>query len=153
MLTGKPLVAMRAEDVSRGVDVLAGRPEVDADRITAFGYGAGAIPVLYAAAFDPRIGKTALEQMLLSYEAAVSNRIHRGVFENAVRGALRHYDLPDLVRWMSPRPVRIVDAVDPVGRLIPLAEVSQGYSRTGGDVRVIRRPPNTGAASLYRDLL
>jgi hypothetical protein len=153
MLTGKPLVAMRAEDVSRGVDVLAGRPEVDAERITAFGYGAGAVPVLYAAAFDPRIRKVALERMLLSYEAVVSGRIHQGVFENAVRGALRHYDLPDLVRWLSPRPVRIVDAVDPVGRLIPVAEVSQGYSRAGGNVGVVRREPNTGAVSLYRDLL
>lgn len=153
LLTGKPLVAMRAQDVSRGIDVLAGRPEVDAERITAFGYGAGAVPVLYAAAFDPRIRKVALERMLLSYEAVVSGRIHRGVFENAVRGALRHYDLPDLVRWLSPRPVRIVDAVDPVGRLIPVAEVSQGYSRAGGNVGVVRREPNTGAASLYRDLL
>jgi hypothetical protein len=91
--------------------------------------------------------------MLLSYEAVVSNRVHRGFFENAVRGALRHYDLPDLVRWLSPRPVRIVDAVDPVGRLIPVAEVSQGYSRAGANVGVVRREPNTGAASLYRDLL
>jgi hypothetical protein len=155
LLLGKPLVAMRAEDVSRGVDLLAARPEVDRDRISAFGRGMGAVPVLYSAAFDSRIRKLALEQMLVSYESVVTNRIHWQIFENIVQGALRRYDLPDLVRWMAPRPVWLVDAVDPVGQLVSLPEVNKQYAHAAaaGHLHVVRRMPADTMATLYRELL
>jgi cephalosporin-C deacetylase-like acetyl esterase len=155
LLTGKPLVAMRAEDVTRGVDLLAGRAEVDEARISVFGKGAGAVPALYAAAFDERIRKVALEEMLVSYEAVVTGGIHRGVFENIVRGALRYYDLPDLVAWLAPRPVRIVDAVSPMGELVALGEVNRQYARaaSGGHLRVVRRKPADTMTTLYGELL
>ncbi len=123
LLLDKPLVAMRAEDISRAVDVLATRPEVDASRMVAFGRGMGAVPVLYAAAFDSRIRKVGLDESLVSYESVVRSRIHRNVFENVVRGALRYYDLPDLVAWLAPRSVLIVDPVDPLGELVPVDDV------------------------------
>jgi alpha-beta hydrolase superfamily lysophospholipase len=162
LLTGKPLVAMRAEDVSRGVDLLVSRAEVDRDKVYAFGRGTGAVPVLYAAAFDSRIRKLALEEMLVSYESVVRNRIHRQVFENIVRGALRSYDLPDLIGWLAPRPVWVVDAVDPMQKLVPVGEVSRQYTRSReafqragaeAELRILRRKPADTAATLYRGML
>jgi cephalosporin-C deacetylase-like acetyl esterase len=162
LLTGKPLVAMRAEDVSRGVDLLVSRAEVDRDKVYAFGRGTGAVPVLYAAALDSRIRKLALEEMLVSYESVVRNRIHRQVFENIVRGALRSYDLPDLIGWLAPRPVWVVDAVDPMQKLVPVGEVSRQYTRSReafqragaeAELRILRRKPADTAATLYRGML
>ena len=72
LLTGKPLAGMRAEDVSRGVDLLAARAEVDPSRISAVGVELAAVPVLYAAAFDGRIGGVTLERMLISLTKASS---------------------------------------------------------------------------------
>lgn len=119
LLTGKPLVAMRAEDVVRAVDLLTVRSEIDAARIGARGREMGAIPVLYAAAFDARIRSVTLERSVQSYEAIVRQRIHRQQWENAVAGALRHYDLPDLERAMSPRRVEWIEPLYPNGRLMP----------------------------------
>lgn len=119
LLTGKPLVAMRAEDIARAVDLLTARPEIDATRITAHGRELGAIPLLYAAAFDTRISSITLERSVRSYEAVIRNRIHRQQWENAVTGALRHFDLPDLEGWMQPRKVTWVDPVYPNGQLMP----------------------------------
>jgi cephalosporin-C deacetylase-like acetyl esterase len=68
MLIGKTLPGMRAEDIARGLDLLAARPEVDAARISAYGKDAGAVPLLYAAAFDSRVRAVVLEGMLVSYE-------------------------------------------------------------------------------------
>ena len=152
LLTGKPLVAMRAEDIVRGIDLVAHRAEVDATRISVFGRDGAAVPTLYAAAFDSRVRQAALEGMLVSYRAVISQRIHRGVFENVVRGALRLYDLPDLAAWMAPRRVLLVDAVDPLGKRLNREEVTRAYARAA-NVRIARRQPGDNALTLYRDWL
>ena len=78
LLTGNPLVGMRALDIQRGVDLLASRTDVDLQRISAVGKEKGAVPTLFAALLDPRIKKLALEGMLVSYQSAVHHKIHRG---------------------------------------------------------------------------
>jgi hypothetical protein len=92
----------------------------------------------------------------------VRNRIHRQVFENIVRGALRSYDLPDLIGWLAPRPVWVVDAVDPMQKLLPVSEVSKQYARSReafqragaeAELRILRRKPADTAATLYRGML
>ena len=128
LLIGKPLVGMRGMDVSRGVDLLSARPEVDPGRIYGFGKDAGAVPLLYAAVLDERIRKVVLEGMLMSYQSIVSRSIHRQVFEDVVPGALKFYDFPDLVASLAPRSVWIVNAVDPLGQPVGLGEVRKQYA-------------------------
>ena len=74
LLTGNPLVGMRALDIQRGVDLLSSRSDVDAQRISAFGKEKGAVPALFAALLDTRIKKIALEGMLVSYQSAVRSQ-------------------------------------------------------------------------------
>jgi hypothetical protein len=116
MLTGKTLVAMRAEHIARAADYLASRTDIDAGQIALHGRDAAAVPALYAAAFDKRFAPVTLERMVTSYEAVIRHRIHRDQWENAVPGALRHYDLPDLVKWIAPRPVKVVQPLNPLGQ-------------------------------------
>src|SRR5262249_17932384 len=115
ILIGRPLVGMRAEDISGAVSVLAARPNIDASRIRVHAIGAASVPALYATALDTRIVSAELEGMLASYEPAIRRRIHRRVFEHITVGALRRYDLPDLIRWSAPRKVRILSKVDVLG--------------------------------------
>ncbi|HYM09283.1 MAG TPA: acetylxylan esterase [Bryobacterales bacterium] len=129
LLVGRTLVGMRAEDVSRGLDVLEAQQGVDRERIYGFGKGAGAIVLLHTAAFDRRLKKLALEEMLVSYESVVDHKIHRDVFESVIRGVLKSYDLPDLVAAVAPRPVSIVNAVDPVGRRETRNDARREYAR------------------------
>jgi hypothetical protein len=129
LLIGRPLVGMRALDISRGIDLLAGRPDVDAGNISGFGKEGGGVPLLHLAVFDQRLKKIALEGMLLSYEATTAARIHRGIFETVIPGVLKSYDLPDLVAALAPRPVWLVNTADPVGHTAPAAEVEQNYAR------------------------
>ena len=84
---------MRALDVVRGIEVLAARREVDPARITATGRASAALPVLYAALFDPRISSVATEGMLSSYDSVVSGRLSMGMFEQLVPSVLQHFDL------------------------------------------------------------
>ncbi|MBI4904380.1 MAG: acetylxylan esterase [Acidobacteria bacterium] len=115
ILIGRPLVGMRAEDISAAVSVLAARREIDAGKIRVHATAAAAIPALYATALDTRIASAELDSMLVSYEPAIRRRIHRRVFEGITVGALRYYDLPDLIRWSAPRRVKILSRIDVLG--------------------------------------
>ena len=161
-LLAKSLVGMRALDILAGVDWLEARGEVDAARIAVVGKGKGAVAALYAAAFDERIGRAALEGMLVSYRAVVGRRIHRNVLEDVVVGALREYDLPDLVASLAPRPVRLIDPADPLGaRLWPDAArdayrgADEIYAAAGaeGELRVLRRKTGAGPDEVHADFV
>lgn len=127
IMTGSTLTGQRAADIVRGLDLLAARPEIDATRLYGVGREAGGVPLLHAAAFDPRLRKLALERTLVSFQAVVDARIHRGIFEQIVPGALKVYDLPDLVRLAGPRPVAVIDAANPLGLPAPLEDVRRLY--------------------------
>ena len=145
LLSGRTLVGMRARDISRGVDVLAGRQEVDSARIYGIAVQGGGVPLLHAAVMDGRIRKIALERTLISYMSIVENKIHRGVFEDVVKGVLKTYDLPDLARLVGPREVRIVDAVNPVGQRVPLDVVRGAYATA----KVVKRGAGDTAVGIY----
>lgn len=147
LLLGKTLVGMRAAAISRGVDLLAAREEVDASRIGVVGRYDGAVAALHAAALDARLRAAGLEGMLLSYQAVVDQRMHRGVFEHAVPGVLRHYDLPGLASSLAPRPVRVVDLTDPMGQPAPLEQAKGLYPGAR------RRYPGETARDLWGGLL
>ncbi len=152
LLTGRTLVAMRALDITRAVDLLAARPEVDARRISAVGKGIAAVPLLHAAFLDSRMARTGLEGMIVSYQSVVASRMHRGVFENVVRGVLESYDLSDLAAALGPRSPLIVDAIDAMGSRAPLDSVRREYSGLDQG-RIVRREVNQSAAAVYAELM
>lgn len=115
LLIGRSMVGMRALDIIRGVELLARRPDVEASSIQAIAIGRASVPVLYAATFDPRIQSVELEGMLSSYQSIIDTRLHRQVFEQVVPGAIRHYDLDDLVKAIAPRRVAVRGSVDAMG--------------------------------------
>ena len=128
LVVGKPLIGMRALDISRAVDLLEAREDVDPARILAFGRGNGAASVLYAAVLDERLKKIVLERMLVSYQTIVDQKIHRQVFETVIPSVLRFYDLPDLVAALAPREVWMVNPVDAVGRMVQSRQAESNYS-------------------------
>ena len=115
LLIGRSMVGMRALDIVRGVELLARRPDVDSGGIHGIGIGRASVPLLYAAAFDPRIQAVELDGMLESYQSIIDSRLHRQVFEQVVPGAIRHYDLDDLVKALAPRRVVVRGMVDAMG--------------------------------------
>ncbi len=147
LLIGRPLVGQRALDITRGLDWLATRPEVDPQRIYGFGRESGAVALLHAAAVDPRLRRLALEGMLASYESVVKGHLHRNVFESVVPGALRSYDLPQLAAALAPRPVSVVNAASPLGQRVSLAEARRLYPQAA------ERQPGEEFRTTYAELI
>jgi hypothetical protein len=117
--------------------------------------------MLYAAALDQRIGRLILDGMLLFYRTIIDQRVHRRIFENVVWGALRRYDLPDLVAALAPRPVWIANSVDALGHRVKMTDAGKRYedaatafrlAGAGNSLRIVERRSGDRAAAFYQDL-
>jgi hypothetical protein len=155
------MVGMRALDITRGIDLLSVRQDVDPNKVYVYGKDEGAVPALYAAVLDRRIRKLALEGMLSSYESVVKNKVHRQVFESVVPRALKFYDLPDLVATLAPREVWVVSGTDPMGHELPASEINKEYGRAvdafrqaGAEkaIHIRDRRPGEDVATMYHEL-
>jgi cephalosporin-C deacetylase-like acetyl esterase len=162
ILIGKTMPGMRAQDITRGIDLLVARPDVDGANIFGFGKDAGAVPMLYAAVLDTRIHRLALEGMLVSYDSVVTHRIQRQIFEQVVPSALKYFDFPDLVAALAPRPVWLVNAVNGLAHSVPPTELRNVYAGAARafkaasaeqQLHMSERRPGDSLFSVYGDLV
>ncbi|MEW5974983.1 MAG: acetylxylan esterase [Acidobacteriota bacterium] len=162
LLVDKPLVGMRMLDISRGIDLLASRPEVDPRQIGGFGVESAAIPLLFTAALDDRLTKLSFDRMLGSYEAVVRHRVHRRIFENVIPGVLRSFDLPEVLASLAPRRVWLVDTSDPLGfrlrandrdQQLALPKLAFKLAGSEANLRISSRRPHSTVAQVYSSLL
>ncbi len=128
LMVGKTVTGMRMSDIVRGLDVLAARGLIGPAGVTGFARGNAGVAMLHAAVVDSRFGKLVLEDLPPTYRRQAATPIQRQVFEVALPGVLRQYDLPELVSRVAPRPVVL-------GRTAAAAD--EGYG--GPHVRVVRR--------------
>jgi hypothetical protein len=111
-LIGKSLTGIRAEDVIRSVDYLLSLPNAKKEGLTAIGNGAAGVYVLHAGALDNRIARVVTQQSPPVLRLGVERPIHHHLFEVAVPGMLKKYDLDDLMRAIAPRSVMLINPVD-----------------------------------------
>jgi dienelactone hydrolase len=122
-VVGKTLVGMRVDDIIHAANYLALRPESNKDNLVAFGQGVLGPPMLHAALLDKRIREVVLQDMVGSYRLAVERPLHRGLYDVAIPGVLRRYDLDHLLAALAPAAVTVLNPVDAFGnplRLEPL---------------------------------
>lgn len=96
-LIGRNLPVMRAQDIGRGVDLLAGRAEVDPARIRGYARGVKGFWMLLAGALDERLGRMWLDRMPVSWEAALTAPLAGFLFDGMIPGFGRHWELRDFV--------------------------------------------------------
>lgn len=129
---GRNMPAMRAHDILRGVDLLAHRPDVDAESIRAAARGVKGVWLLLAAASDPRITKIWLDRTPYSLRAALESPMNSDLFDAVIPGFALHWDLNDLVKAMGNRPVLWTDPANWMGRVVALGPPYQ-YRYVLGD--------------------
>ena len=79
-----------------------GRPS-----ITVYGKGGAGVALLHAAALDRRITPRRHRRHPRLFRAILDEPLHRNAPEIVIPGVLTHYDIPDLVKAIAPRPVNI----------------------------------------------
>ena len=118
-LIGRSVTGIQAGDVSRVVNFLKQRSDIDPDRIGAIAFEEMGPVLLHAAAFNNSISSVALAGSLISYRSVVMNKYYdyqyrslTGFLRYYVAGALTAYDLPDLIASLAPRKVAIIGPRD-----------------------------------------
>jgi len=103
LLFGETMAGWRVHDVTRTLDYLLTRPEVDARRIGVMGISGGGTVLLYAAALDLRIRAAVLSGSFNTYRASIMSISH--CIDNYVPGILRYAEMYDVAGLIAPRPL------------------------------------------------
>jgi cephalosporin-C deacetylase-like acetyl esterase len=136
VLFGQPLAGRRAFDLVRAVDYLGARRSADAGEVIAVGLGDDALPVLVAAATDPRFRRVAVADYFHSFvsqmramapragtafasswnDAQLRGRLDAGDYQvdlgSVIASALTNADVPDLAALIAPRRLLFCQARD-----------------------------------------
>jgi len=118
-MLGTSLLAMRVYDVTRGVDYLNMREDVDRSEILLYAKRKMAICGYLASAIDERISRVHLEDMLVSYENLVATRLYDRLWDEeiVIHGFLRYFDLVDILPALHGREYLLINMRDGMGRL------------------------------------
>jgi cephalosporin-C deacetylase-like acetyl esterase len=116
---GYPLIGQRVQDAIDALDHLLSYPIVKKSDIEILGIGHCGIVALHSAAIDSRFSSVKIINSISSFMDIISEPEAKNQFKNVVPGAMKYYDLPDLVNSIVPRPLKIIEAVDSFGKLKP----------------------------------
>jgi len=126
---GKPVLGQRVWDFLRCLDYLQSRRDVDPSRIRGLGERGAALALLFAGVLDDRLQSLLLDRPLATYQSVVESESYSLDLSWFLYGVLNHFDLPDLVGSLAPRPCWILNAADSGGETLAESEVSARYAR------------------------
>jgi cephalosporin-C deacetylase-like acetyl esterase len=126
---GKPVLGQRVLDCLRCLDYLESRADVDKGRIHGLGEHGGAIAVLLAAVIDDRVSSLMLDSIVATYQSLVESKSYSLGLTWFLYGILKHFDLPDMVAALAPKPCWILNANDAEGRPWPESQLAAIYHR------------------------
>lgn len=117
-LLGKSYVGMRAEDVLVCARFLGGyRAGENLHRVHLVGIGEAGLAALHAAALEPELfASVRLDRSLVSWSNVVHTPVTRNQLINTVHGALKTYDLPDLLATLPSQKITVTQPLDAAGQ-------------------------------------
>ena len=158
---GKPVLGQRVWDFLCCLDYLQSRRDVDQSRIRGLGEKGAALAILLAGVLDDRLQSLLLDRPLATYQSVVESEAYSLDLSWFLYSVLNHFDLPDLIGSLAPRPCWILNAADSDGETLPQSEILARYtgaiemftkSDAGRQLRFIVCPEGE-KAKIYSDWL
>ncbi|MGN6268825.1 MAG: alpha/beta hydrolase family protein [Sphingomonas sp.] len=112
LVTGLPIASRFLRDEMRGVDFLASRPEVDAQRIGAFGCSGGGTATAYLGAMYPRVKAVATACFVTDFDHLLGS-IGPQDGEQSIPGFIAAgLDIADWVELAAPKPYAVISTTE-----------------------------------------
>ncbi|MBB2147707.1 alpha/beta hydrolase family protein [Pedobacter gandavensis] len=102
---GQPLVGQRVYDILSLVQFVKSDQLLGNHKILLRSNGLLNVAAMHAAFLEPAIVQLDLHQGLNSYLSRLENPLQKDGYTELIPGVLSYYDLPDLIKWLSPIPV------------------------------------------------
>jgi len=126
LILGKTLAGERVWDVSRGIDYLEGRKEVDKNRIACLGNSGGGTITFFAACVDKRIKVAVPSCYYCDFSYSIMRIYH--CTDNYVPGIMKLANIGDLGGLVAPRTLIIIAGEsDPI---FPIEGVKKAFGQT-----------------------
>jgi dienelactone hydrolase len=119
---GTTLMGVEAYKISRALDVVLKRPEVDPTRVAMIGLSYGGFYTLYTTALDPRIKVAIASCSFRDKEVTGADRKDR------VAGRPTDLSSVELVRLIAPRPLEVQDGINDKG--FPIDDVRKAVEKS-----------------------
>lgn len=140
LTAGQPLAGQRVWDALCCIEYLHSRPDIDSSRIAVSGTGPNGLDALFAAALDDRIRSVLLDHTLSDFASLVASEDYNLKLAFFVPGLLQHFDLPEISAAVAPRPLWLLNPVDPKGTDLPLSQVTERYGKHASSLSVRIEP-------------
>lgn len=131
-LIGDALSHYFAWDAIRAVDYLQSRPEVDGDRIGAYGCSGGGVMTALLTAFDPRVKAAGVACYITSFDTLLPSIGPQDSEQSTPNFIASGFDFADWVELAAPRPYAIIGTVQDMfpwqGLLATAREARRFYS-------------------------
>ena len=125
IITGKSLVAIRAEDIITITNFAKSQLHYE-NGVSAMSFGSFGSELLHAALFETAIKSIAIIDSFISYgEIAMASDYQPSFIPSIVAGATKSYDLPDLMAAMMPRKLLVVNPLDALGNPHDVQKIEQ----------------------------
>jgi hypothetical protein len=132
LMLGTPLLGGQVYDTLRALAYIRSRS--DGAAVSLVGDGSHGAIAFYAAALDEGISRLALRQCVTDYRSLAVAERYTQPFGIYAYGILREFDLPDVARAVAPRPVLLLNPVNPAGE--PAAATAQDLYKEVANVTV-----------------
>ncbi|MGV3721125.1 MAG: dienelactone hydrolase family protein [Actinomycetota bacterium] len=129
VVEGKSLAWKNILDMRRAVDLIASRPEVNAERLGCYGHSMGSTHTWLVGPWEPRL-KALVGNCCMPTYAAMERTDLIHCFPNYIPGWGQHGDIPDVVGMIAPRALHLNFGETDSGS--PIQEVKSG-------IEIIRR--------------
>lgn len=117
IMLGRTLLGERIWDISRALDFLTARPDVDPERIACVGHSGGATAAQFASAIEPRIKVSVINAYLCMWDQSIYGVGHCNC--NYVPNLARFAECGDIAALIAPRPLLVnngsQDDIFPIG--------------------------------------
>jgi len=132
MLIGDTFARYVVWDAMRGIDYLVGLPEVDPNRIGAFGCSGGGTITALTAALDTRIAAVGVACYITSFDTLLATLGPQDAEQSSPRFISSGLDFPDLIELAAPRPYAVISTYSDMfpfnGARASVAEARRFYS-------------------------
>ncbi len=101
LMLGETMTGWRVWDASRALDYMAGRPEVDPQRLVTMGISGGGLTSLWIACLDTRVHTAVVSGYFNTFRSSILAVDH--CVDNYVPGLLPVVEMPDMAGLVAPR--------------------------------------------------